>query len=56
MKKIGVFDSGIGGASVLTEMLKAMPNEDYLFLSDSANNPYGDGKASVRIADILLKD
>ena len=42
MKKIGVFDSGIGGASVLTEMLKAMPNEDYLFLSDSANNPYGE--------------
>lgn len=42
MKKIGIFDSGIGGASVLTEMLKAMPNEEYFFLSDSANNPYGE--------------
>ena len=42
MSKIGIFDSGIGGASVLTEMLKAMPNEEYIFLSDSINNPYGD--------------
>ena len=39
---IGVFDSGIGGVTVLKELLKIMPNEDYLYYSDSKNNPYGD--------------
>ena len=29
-KKIGVFDSGIGGATVLTELVKVLPNEDYI--------------------------
>lgn len=41
-KKIGIFDSGIGGVTVLKEILKLLPNEDYLFYSDSKNNPYGD--------------
>ena len=40
--KIGVFDSGIGGATVLKEILKILPNEDYIYYSDSKNNPYGD--------------
>ena len=39
---IGVFDSGIGGATVLKEILKILPNENYIFYSDSKNNPYGD--------------
>ena len=39
---IGVFDSGIGGATVLKEILKVLPNENYIFYSDSKNNPYGD--------------
>ena len=30
-KKIGVFDSGIGGATVLTELVKVLPNEDYIY-------------------------
>ncbi len=42
MVKIGVFDSGIGGASVLKELIRIMPNEEYIYLSDSKNNPYGD--------------
>ena len=33
-KKIGIFDSGIGGVTVLKEILKLLPNEDYLFYSD----------------------
>lgn len=41
-KKIGIFDSGIGGLSVLIELLKLLPNEDYLFYEDSINNPYGE--------------
>lgn len=40
--KIGVFDSGIGGVTVLKEIIKVLPNENYIYYSDSANNPYGD--------------
>ena len=38
---ICVFDSGVGGISVLRELVKIMPNEDFLFFGDSANAPYG---------------
>ena len=48
--KIGIFDSGIGGVTVLKEILKVMPNEDYLYLSDSKNNPYGDKNSSEIIS------
>lgn len=41
-KSIGVFDSGIGGVTVLKEILKILPNENYIYYSDSKNNPYGD--------------
>ena len=41
-KKIGIFDSGLGGLSILKELLKILPNEDYLFYEDSINNPYGE--------------
>ena len=39
---IGIFDSGIGGATVFKEILKSLPNYQYLYYSDSINNPYGD--------------
>lgn len=38
---IGVFDSGVGGISVLRELVKIMPNENYIYLGDSKNAPYG---------------
>ncbi len=38
---IAVFDSGVGGLSVLRELLEVMPNERYLYFGDSANAPYG---------------
>ncbi len=41
-KPIGFLDSGIGGISVLKRALEILPNENYVFFSDSANNPYGD--------------
>ena len=41
-KAIGIFDSGIGGVTVLKEILKILPNENYIYYSDSRNNPYGD--------------
>ncbi len=38
---IAVFDSGVGGLSVLRELVQLMPNERYLYFGDSANAPYG---------------
>jgi glutamate racemase len=38
---IGVFDSGVGGLTVLHELLVALPQEDFLYLGDSARFPYG---------------
>ena len=38
---IAVFDSGVGGISVLRELLQLMPNERYLYYGDCANAPYG---------------
>ena len=40
--KIGFFDSGIGGVTVLRECINLVPNFDYIYYSDSVNNPYGD--------------
>ncbi|MBR3117225.1 MAG: glutamate racemase [Bacilli bacterium] len=51
---IGVFDSGIGGVTVLKELLKLLPNEKYIYYSDSINNPYGD-KTNEEIIDISDK-
>lgn len=38
---IGVFDSGLGGISVLKELVALMPNEKYIFFGDSKHAPYG---------------
>ena len=38
---IAVFDSGVGGLSVLRHLMARMPNERYLYFGDSANAPYG---------------
>jgi len=38
---IGVFDSGLGGLSVLKELTRAMPEEDFIYLGDIARLPYG---------------
>jgi glutamate racemase len=40
-KKIGVFDSGYGGLTVLKEIVKQLPQYDYLYLGDNARAPYG---------------
>ena len=39
---IGVFDSGVGGISVLKHLTEQLPNENFLFYGDSANAPYGE--------------
>jgi glutamate racemase len=46
---IGVFDSGVGGLSILDESLRQLPQHDYIYLADSANAPYGE-KSSEWIA------
>ena len=38
---IAVFDSGVGGISVLRHLVRVLPNERYLYFGDSANAPYG---------------
>jgi len=40
--KIGIFDSGIGGLSVLHQALKYLPKEQYIYYADEANVPYGE--------------
>ena len=39
---IGVFDSGIGGLSVLRSLIEAMPQQRYLYLADTGHGPYGE--------------
>ncbi len=45
-RPIGVFGSGVGGISVLAELCSVLPNEDFLYLGDSKNAPYGTKTAS----------
>ncbi len=40
-KPIGVFDSGFGGLTVLKEIVKTLPEYDYVYLGDNARAPYG---------------
>lgn len=39
---VGVFDSGVGGISVLRELERLLPEEDYVYYGDSAHAPYGE--------------
>lgn len=39
--KIGIFDSGIGGLTVLAELIKKYPNNKYYYFGDNINAPYG---------------
>ena len=52
---IGVFDSGIGGTSILKEIVKLLPNEDYIYIADSANAPYGQ-KSADQIIELCKKN
>ena len=48
---IGVFDSGVGGISVLKELYSLMPNENYIYLGDTQNAPYGN-KSNEEVYDL----
>ncbi len=47
---IGIFDSGIGGLSVFSELFRIMPEENYLYFGDTKNLPYGDKSKDELIA------
>lgn len=38
---IGIFDSGVGGLTVLESLVKVLPNEDYIYVADQSHCPYG---------------
>ncbi|MDO8487590.1 MAG: glutamate racemase [Candidatus Curtissbacteria bacterium] len=50
-RPIGLFDSGVGGLSVLLEIAKILPNENFIFLADQLNVPYG-GKTKRELEDL----
>ncbi|HWR04669.1 MAG TPA: glutamate racemase [Humidesulfovibrio sp.] len=51
---IGVFDSGVGGLTVLRALKKALPHEDFLYLGDTARLPYGT-KSGATVARYALQ-
>ena len=59
---VGVFDSGVGGLTVLHELLVSLPTEDYLYLGDTARFPYGERAPeelqafSVEVVDHLIAE
>jgi glutamate racemase len=59
-RPIGVFDSGVGGLTVLHELLVQLPHEDFLYLGDTARFPYGErspeelARFSAEMAEELL--
>ena len=57
-ESIGIFDSGIGGVTVLKEIIKIVPNENYKYYSDSKNNPYGDktDEEIIKICDKIVSN
>ncbi len=46
-KSLGIFDSGIGGLTVLKEIIRVLPNETTIYLGDTARVPYGTKSAST---------
>lgn len=58
---IGVFDSGLGGLSVVAAIHQLMPGENIIYYGDSANAPYGEKsrqqvrQLSIRVCDLLVE-
>ena len=53
-KPIGVFDSGVGGLSVLIELRKLLPHEDFVFLAYQLYVPYGE-KSKKQLIDLAYR-
>lgn len=52
MKKIGILDSGIGGLTLLKELMDARLNAEYFYISDSDNVPYGGKEQSFMLTQV----
>lgn len=48
---VGVFDSGLGGISILRGLVRELPHEDFVYFGDSAHNPYGE-KTPEQVLDL----
>ena len=61
-RPIGVFDSGIGGLTVVKALQEILPNEEIFYLGDTARVPYGNKSAetverySLELADMLIRE
>ena len=59
-RPVAVFDSGVGGLTVLHELLVQLPHEDFVYLGDTARFPYGERtteeleRFTLEIAEVLL--
>ncbi|MBF0358348.1 MAG: glutamate racemase [Magnetococcales bacterium] len=60
-RPIGIFDSGVGGLTVLKELIRTFPNEHFIYLGDTARVPYGAKSArtveryTIQVADFLIR-
>ena len=54
-RPIGIFDSGIGGVSILNELFKELKNEKFIYLADNKNCPYGN-KSKKIINELSIKN
>lgn len=54
-KAIGFTDSGLGGLSVLKEAIKLLPNENFVYLGDSMNAPYG-SKSLEEVRELTMSN
>jgi glutamate racemase len=60
-RPVAVFDSGVGGLTVLHELLVQLPHEDYVYLGDTARFPYGERSVAelerftLEVAEVLLE-
>lgn len=53
-QSIGVFDSGVGGTTVLKEILSILPNENIFYYGDSKNSHYGQ-KSAERLENYVIR-
>lgn len=53
--RVGVFDSGIGGLTVLRTLIKKYPNNEYIYYGDTLNLPYG-SKTKEQLLKLAIKD
>jgi len=53
-KSIGLFDSGVGGLSVVLEIFKQLPKESIIYFADTARQPYGT-KTKEEVKNFVLE-